>query len=144
VLDLASDQDAGDTLTYSLPNGNADGTFDDSTGQITIGTNRTLLYDGNTIQIEVAVRDAAMATDNGVITIHIVTNQEPAFITSPAPVLSILENTTSGAVPVGTIYARDDDDDSLTFFTDTSDPTNPLPSPPLRQPVRHRGRELCM
>ncbi|MCP3995977.1 MAG: cadherin repeat domain-containing protein, partial [bacterium] len=70
----ASDPDADDTLTYSITNGNAAGTFaiDSSSGQILVSDSSLLDFETNsTFNLTVQVEDGGALIDTATITIDL-------------------------------------------------------------------------
>lgn len=129
VLNLTQPPDAGDTHTYTITGGNDEGYFKVVSGQIRLAKPVSV---GQTFVLGITVLDsrtdpATPAPVAGNVTITVIAgNRPPVFVTSPAPVLTIPENTTSGTIEVGRISASDPDGNDITITTDTTDPNNPF------------------
>ncbi len=120
--------DVGDSHTFTINSGNNDGFFTDADGQIRLA--KAVTFDPEQPQVftlNVTVVDEQGNEDTETIVITVVAgNRPPVFVTSPAPVLTIPENTTSGTIEVGRISASDPDGNDITITTDATDPNNPF------------------
>ncbi len=129
VLNLASTPDAGDSHTFTIEDQHGAGKFAvNGSGQIILAS--AVTYPASYV-LDISVQDhrtdPACGAVYGTVTINITQgNRAPVFVTSPAPVLTVPENTTSDTFEVGRISATDADGDPLTFATDTSNPNNPF------------------
>ena len=104
----ASDPDAGDTISYSITGGNADGAFAiDANGQITVANGSLLDHETAPIRtLTVTVTDAAGLTDTATITVGVTdVNEAP---TAADASFTIAENAGTNAV-VGSVSASDPD-----------------------------------
>ena len=104
----ASDPDAGDTISYAITGGNADGAFAiDANGQITVANGSLLDHEtAPSRTLTVTVTDAAGLTDTATITVG-VTDVNEAPTTADAS-FTIAENAGTNAV-VGSVTASDPD-----------------------------------
>ena len=104
----ASDPDAGDTISYAITGGNADGAFAiDANGQITVANG--LLLDHETAPsrtLTVTVTDAAGLTDTATVTVGVTDVNEAPTATDAS--FTIVENAGTNAV-VGSVTASDPD-----------------------------------
>jgi len=101
----ATDQDAGDTLTYTITAGNTGSAFsiNSSTGQITVNDSSVLDLETNpTFNLTVEVTDAALLTDTATITINLSNVNETPTINNAT--FGLVENTSNASV-VGTVTA---------------------------------------
>ncbi|HEX2836410.1 MAG TPA: cadherin domain-containing protein [Thermoanaerobaculia bacterium] len=109
----ASDEDAGQTLTYSITGGNALGAFaiNPGTGQITVADVTDLNYEVNpTFSLTVQVMDngAGNLTDTATITINLNNlNEAPSLVSALVPA-NVTENAANGTT-VTTVTANDPD-----------------------------------
>ena len=121
---VASDVDAGDTLTWSItagnPNGDGDGTsafaIDDGTGEITVADAGDLDFE-HTAQhaLTVQVEDAGGLTDTATITIDVNDVNDAPVVNNQT--FSVAENSAQ-TTAVGTVVASDEDvtpPDTLTY-----------------------------
>ncbi|XP_019645842.1 PREDICTED: protocadherin Fat 4-like [Branchiostoma belcheri] len=97
----ATDEDNGDTITYSLAGGGSDFEIGSSTGIITTTASTSINYESGTTSytLTITATDGAFNTDTGVLTVNLVdTNDEsPVFSGSTTTPVSLNED-----VPVGT------------------------------------------
>ena len=127
----ASDPDAGDTISYSITGGNADGAFAiDANGQITVANGSLLDHEtAPSRTLTVTVTDAAGLTDTATVTVGVTdVNEAP---TAADASFTIAENAGTNAV-VGSASPRP---------TRTRATPSPTPSP-VRQ-RRRRVRDRC-
>jgi VCBS repeat-containing protein len=108
----ASDEDAGQTLTYSITAGNALGAFaiNASTGAITVADTTDLDFETNpTFNLTVQVQDngAGNLTDTATITINLNNLNEAPVLAASGP-YALPENSANATV-VGTVNATDVD-----------------------------------
>ena len=113
----ATDDDNGDSLTYSLTGTDANlFDIDTSTGQLK--TKAPLDHEGakNTYQVIVTATDSADASDNIMVAITVTNVNEPPHFGASADNRTVAENTAPGG-PVGLPVSADDDDagDTLTY-----------------------------
>ena len=104
----ASDPDAGDTISYAITGGNADGAFAiDANGQITVANGSLLDHEtAPSRTLTVTVTDAAGLTDTATITVGVTdVNEAP---TAADASFTIAENAGTNAV-VGSVTASDPD-----------------------------------
>ena len=114
---VASDPDAGDSLTYSITAGNTGGAFaiDPNTGEITVNNGAALDFETNPVfSLTVQVEDTGALTDDATVTINLNDlNESPSINDQSLP--NIDENSANGT-SVGTVVASDvDAGDSLTY-----------------------------
>ena len=116
----ASDAD-GDTLTYSIINGNSDQAFDlgSTTGQLTVADSTALDFEMTPVfSLLIKVSDGALS-DSATFTINLTDVDEDSTTTNQAPTItagtfSLAENSLNSTV-LGTVEASDPDGDSLTY-----------------------------
>ena len=116
----ASDAD-GDTLTYSIINGNSDQAFDlgSMTGQLTVADSTALDFEMTPVfSLLIKVSDGALS-DSAAFTINLTDVDEDSTTTNQAPTItagtfSLAENSLNSTV-LGTVEASDPDGDSLTY-----------------------------
>jgi len=112
----ASDPDAGDSLTYSITAGNADGAFAINSATGTLWVMNTAALDAETsptFTLTIQVTDSGGLTDSGTITVNLDDLNEPPTIANQT--FTIDEDPTNGTL-VGTVQASDPDaGDSLTY-----------------------------
>ena len=116
----ASDAD-GDTLTYSIINGNSDQAFglDSTTGQLTVADSTALDFEMTPVfSILIKVSDGALS-DSATFTINLTDVDEDSTTTNQAPIItagtfSLAENSINSTV-LGTVEASDPDGDTLTY-----------------------------
>ena len=109
---LATDPDAGQTLTYSIVSGNDAGAFsiDERTGWITVVDRGPLNFEQTeTFSLTVRAQDSGspIMSCSGVVTIDLNDINESAVFTSPSS-FTVEENTAFGTL-VGTVSAVDQD-----------------------------------
>jgi len=115
---IASDPDAGQTLTYSIINGNTSNAFqiNASTGELTVGNGSALDFESNPdFNLTVQVQDDGQGnlTDQATITVNLNDVNESPNIDDQT--FNIEENSSNGTV-IGTIPATDPDNgQSLSF-----------------------------
>ena len=116
---VATDQDADDTLAYTLGGDDADSFDIDAMGQITVGKGTTLDYEAekNTYMVTVTATDSTDMTDSIGVTINVTNeNEAPAFADDTVTTLSVEENTAAGTAIGDPIAATDQDaGDTLTY-----------------------------
>ncbi|MBK7896810.1 MAG: cadherin domain-containing protein [Candidatus Promineifilaceae bacterium] len=111
----ASDADAGDSLAYTILNGNTGNPFIlDSSGAITVNNAAPLDFETNpSLTFTVQVQDLGTLTDTAVITVNLTNQNEPPIITGTT--FSLPENASIGAA-VGSASATDPDaSDSVAY-----------------------------
>ena len=116
----ASDAD-GDTLTYSIINGNSNQAFDlgSTTGQLTVADSTALDFEMTPVfSLLIKVSDGALS-DSATFTINLTDVDEDSTTTNQAPTItaatySLAENSANATV-VGTIQASDADGDTLIY-----------------------------
>ena len=119
----ATDQDAKDTLTYTLGGTDAAAfSIDSKSGQLK--TKAALNYETkNTYSVLMTVSDG-LATDTIAVTINITDideNRAPVFTEGTSTTRSIAENTAAGSNIGDTISATDPDGDTLTYSLEGQD-----------------------
>ena len=129
----ASDPDAGDTISYAITGGNADGAFAiDANGQITVANGSLLDHEtAPSRTLTVTVTDAAGLTDTATVTVGVTdVNEAP---TAADASFTIAENAGTNAV-VGSVTASDPD-------AGTRSPTpSPAATPMARSPSMRTDR----
>ena len=116
----ASDPD-GDTLTYSIINGNSDQAFglDSTTGQLTVADSTSLDFEMTPVfGLLIEVSDGALS-DSATFTINLTDVDEDSTTTNQAPTItsatySLAENSINGTV-LGMVEASDPNGDTLTY-----------------------------
>ncbi|NNG03157.1 MAG: cadherin repeat domain-containing protein, partial [Inquilinus sp.] len=112
----ASDPDAGDTLSYAITGGNADGAFaiDPATGTVTVADASLLDHETTPSRtVTVTVTDAAGLTDTADITIGVTDANEAPVAADQS--FSVSEGASNGDA-VGTVAASDPDaGDTLSY-----------------------------
>ncbi|WP_420631211.1 cadherin domain-containing protein [Candidatus Leptofilum sp.] len=106
---VASDLDAGDSLTYTITGGNFGSPFavDSGNGAITVDSPTPLDFETNeTLTFTVEITDMGMLTDTAVITINVQNVNEPPTLNDDS--FSLPENSANGTA-VGTVTASDPD-----------------------------------
>ena len=133
----ATDQDSGDTLTYSLEGADAGAFTIDNDGQIRVGAGTVLDYEAgqNTYQVVVRASDGTASAITGV-TITVTNVEEAGRVTiSPSQPGVDEEVTASLADPDGSVgdvgwqWARSDDPSDPESWTDISDATSDTYTP---------------
>ncbi|MEZ4589673.1 MAG: cadherin domain-containing protein [Chloroflexota bacterium] len=112
---VASDADAGDSLTYTILDGNTGDPFIlDTSGAITVNNTAPLDFETNpSLTFTVQVQDLGTLTDTAVITVNLTNQNEPPVITGTT--FPLTENASLGT-PVGSAAATDPDaGDSLSY-----------------------------
>ena len=115
---VASDPDAGDTLSYAITGGNTGGAFaiNAGTGQITVNNSAALNFETNpTFSLTVEVTDSGTPglTDTATVTINLNNLNETPVVNDQS--FPVNENAANGTV-VGTVAASDPDaGDTLTY-----------------------------
>ncbi len=113
---LASDPDAGDSLTYSITAGNTGGAFtiNAGTGEITVANNAALDFETTPVfNLTVQVEDNGTLADTATVTINLNDLNETPMVNNQS--FAIDENSANGT-SVGTVAASDPDaGDSLTY-----------------------------
>ncbi|NVO19613.1 MAG: T9SS type A sorting domain-containing protein [Bacteroidetes bacterium] len=115
---LASDPDAGQTLTYSILSGNTNGTFtlNSTTGLLTVANSTALNFEVTpSFSLVVKVQDNATSSlsSQATITVNLINLNEPPVIATQY--FNINENTPNSTI-VGTVLASDPDaGQSLTY-----------------------------
>jgi hypothetical protein len=117
---VASDPDAGQTLTYLILSGNTNNAFaiNSSTGAITVANSSALVYQTNpvfTLNVRVTDNGTGNLYDDAIITINVLQNANlPPVINNQA--FAINENSVNGTT-VGTVLASDPNaGQTLTFI----------------------------
>jgi len=122
----ATDEDAGQTLTYSIISGNTNGTFmiNSANGKITIANNALVDHElVNTWTLTVKVQDNGSPSLSTTATITInITDVNESPVISPQS-FTVPENSANGTV-VGTVVATDPDIGQTLTFEITSGNTN--------------------
>ncbi len=122
---VATDSDAGDSLTYTILNGNEGTAFevDSSDGGITVANQVPLDFETNqSITFTVEVEDMGMLKDTAVITVNINDINEAPIITGTTYTLP--ENSSHGTF-LGNITASDvDAGDTLTYTITAGNPSS--------------------
>ncbi len=112
----ASDPDAGDTVTYAITGGNADGAFaiDPTTGAVTVADASLLDHETTPSRaVTVTVTDAAGLTDTATITVGVTDANEAPIAADQS--FSVSEGASNGDA-VGTVAASDPDvGDTVTY-----------------------------
>ena len=116
----AADPD-GDTLTYSIINGNSDQAFglDSTTGQLTVADSTALDFEMTPVfGLLIEVSDGALS-DSATFTINLTDVDEDSTTTNQAPTItsatySLAENSINGTV-LGMVEASDPNGDTLTY-----------------------------
>ena len=105
---IASDPDAGDTISYAITGGNTDGAFAiDASGQITVADGTLLDHEtAPSRTLTVTVTDAGGLTDTATVTIGVTDVNEAPTVTDAS--FNIAENAGTNAV-VGSVAASDPD-----------------------------------
>ncbi len=117
---IASDPDAGQTLTYSITSGNTNTTFsiNPTTGAITVANNEILNFESNpTFNLQITVQDNLNASSSATITINLQDVNENPVIDDQG--FEINENLSNGSV-VGTVIASDPDQGQQLTYSITS------------------------
>lgn len=122
---LATDADAGDSLTYSIVGGNVGSAFavGSSSGVITVNSQTPLDFETNpSLTFTVQVEDLGGQTDTAVITVNLNDLNEAPNVN--AGTFSVAENSANNTF-VGTVSASDvDAGDTLTYSIISSSPTS--------------------
>ncbi len=117
---VASDPDAGQTLTYSITSGNTNNTFsiNPATGAITVSDNQALNFESNpTFNLQIAVNDNLNASASATITMNLQDVNENPIIDDQG--FEINENLTNGSI-VGSVIATDPDQGQQLTYSITS------------------------
>ena len=121
---VASDPDAGDTLTYTITGGDPGGAFDATlvSGELRVATPAALDFETTpSFALTVQVQDTGSLTDTATITVDLSDeNEAPSLADATLPTLP--ENGAVGAL-VGTVAGTDPDaGDTLTYTVTGGDP----------------------
>jgi ABC-type uncharacterized transport system auxiliary subunit len=119
---VASDPDAGQTITYSILSGNTSGAFaiNTSTGALTVASSAILNFETNpsfTLVVKVQDNATAALSSQANVTINLTDANESPVIANQT--FSLAENTANGG-SVGTVVASDPDAGQLS--------SSPIPS----------------
>jgi hypothetical protein len=120
---MASDPDAGDTLTYAITGGDPSGAsaIDAATGEITVGDASRLDFETTPVfNLTVSVTDSGGLTDTAAVTVNVKdVNEAP---TAGSASFSVAEDSANGTV-VGGVSAGDPDaGDTLSYAITGGDP----------------------
>ena len=123
---VASDPDAGDTLTYAITGGNTNGAFaiNAATGEITVNNSSALNFETTpSFNLTVQVTDSGTPglTDTATVTINLNGLNEVPAVNDQS--FSVNENAANGAV-VGTVVASDPDAGDTLSYAITGGNTN--------------------
>ena len=118
---MATDPDAGTTLTYALSD--SGGAFEiDQAGQITVLDGSKLDFETKaSYSLEVSVSDGEGGSDTGTITINLSNVNDPPTVAAPIADMSIPEDSAQKVIDISGVFA-DQDKDTLTFTVTSSDP----------------------
>ena len=123
---VATDPDAGQSLTYTILSGNTNNAFslNSSTGELTVANSAAIDYETNpTFGLTVQVQDNGVGnlTDQATVTVNITDVNENPEIQNQS--FSIAENSNNGT-QVGTVAATDPDNGQSLTYTILSGNTN--------------------
>ena len=108
----ASDEDTGDSLTYSIISGNTDGAFaiNGTTGEITVANSSALNFEVNpNFGLTVQVEDTGYLTNSATITINLTDVNEAPTVSLANTTTSLPEDTdTTSRIKVANIVEGDD------------------------------------
>jgi hypothetical protein len=123
---VATDPNAGQTLTYTIVSGNTNNAFslNSSTGQIIVANSAALNYEVTSsyaLVVRVTDNGAGNLWSQATITINILNINEPPVISNQA--FSVAQNLPNGTL-VGTVQASDPDQGQILTFSITGGNTN--------------------
>ena len=124
---VATDLDAGDSLTYTIVGGNVGSPFavGSGDGAITVDSPTPLDFETNqSLTFTVKVEDMGTLTDTAVITVNITNQNEPPILNNNT--FTVTENSVN-TTPVGILTATDPDAENTTF-TYTITASDPAPA----------------
>lgn len=120
---VATDLDAGDSLTYTIIDGNFGNPFalGSSDGAITVDSPTPLDFETNEVlTFTVEIEDLGMITDTAVITVNVLNQNEPPTLDDD---MFTLPENSANTTPVGTMTADDPDaGETYTYTITANDP----------------------